>query len=99
MSFLSGTLKEKLLTVLTEKLKFEVGDESSFFSAFGNSGPPYNWSREKSEIFLDSDCPEVVNTFGWDFAGNNQDSGYKEVNVTVTRLFEIKSMFGFFDFQ
>ena len=43
--------------------------------------------------------PKRGYTFVWDFAGNNHDSGYKEVNVTVSRLFEIKSMFGFFDFQ
>ena len=35
------------------------------------------------------------NTFGWDFAGNNQDFVYNEIIDSVSKLFEVKSMFGF----
>ena len=71
----------------------------TFFSAFGNFGPPWSWSKEQSELFLFSKNIEVCNTFGGGFAGNDQVSGYKEVNISVSRLIETKSMFGSYDFQ
>ena len=56
-------------------------------------------ARNKVNFFLISKNLEVANTFGRDFAANNQDSGYQEFIFSLSSLFEIKSFFGFLTFN